>query len=102
MGSNFAILTHLQTIGLIEFNTVGSFGFGPQKPPVTVSFFGQAYQLEHDNKQQDFDFGQVMLTAVGHELNRISHAIANDECRNAALEGWNVMGWRTVGAVADI
>lgn len=75
VGINFGSLSHLDSLGLIQFNGVS--GFNRQKLPknFTVAYCGQPLSLtmrqEKDNK---ISIGQVLLTQAGQELARVIQA----------------------------
>lgn len=75
VGINFGSLSHLDSLGLIQFNGVS--GFNRQKLPknFTVAYCGQPLSLtmsqESDNK---ISIGQVLLTQAGQELARVIKA----------------------------
>jgi len=75
LGINFGSLSHLDSLGLIQFNGVS--GFNRQKLPknFAVSYCGQVLPLTM-NKEEDnqITIGKVLLTQAGHELARISNA----------------------------
>ncbi|MGM8228816.1 DUF2806 domain-containing protein [Cellvibrio sp. ARAG 10.3] len=75
VGINFGSLSHLDSLGLIQFNGVS--GFNRQKLPknFTVAYCGQPLSLtmsqESDNK---ISIGQVLFTQAGQELARVIKA----------------------------
>jgi len=75
VGINFGSLSHLDSLGLIQFNAVT--GFSRQRLPknFTVAYCGQPLSLtmnqEKDNK---ISIGQVLLTQAGQELARVIEA----------------------------
>ncbi|MFC2078633.1 DUF2806 domain-containing protein [Candidatus Bipolaricaulota bacterium] len=74
-GVNFSTLTHLDSIGLIQFNPLSGFSRIALPKTVTVSYQGQPLMLtlrnDEDNK---LDTGKVLLTHVGRELALVCHA----------------------------
>jgi hypothetical protein len=88
-GINFDSLNHLNSIGLIQFNTIT--GFELQKIPesfVTV-YCGQSLVLtmanESDNK---LTIGKVMLTRIGVELTHVCQAPGVDGFYDYVKEKW--------------
>lgn len=68
-GIDFSSLTHLESIGLIQFNSLAGFNrVGLPKYFETV-YYGESLEMEmakeHDN---ELELGQVLLTRVGMEL----------------------------------
>jgi Protein of unknown function (DUF2806) len=98
-GLHFETITHLMSIGLIEFQPITSFNISKPMREIAPSYAGTAAQLRSKNGQeQDFDLGHVMFTAVGRELLKISHAQGKEEYRKGTLEGWAQQGWVEAGA----
>ena len=79
-GINFKSLSHLNSIGLIQFDTVGSFMLQNLRKFATFSYFDQhiilIFQNDSDNS---LDFGRVMLTQAGSQLAPICGAQVNRE-----------------------
>jgi hypothetical protein len=96
-GINFAVLTHLTTMGLIELNLMG-YGIKSNPTEIAPSYCGKVYQLKSDGGQpRTFELGCAMLTVAGQELAPIAGAQSNDEYRTMALEGWSQRGWKEAG-----
>ena len=87
-GINFSTLSHLDSIGLIQFN---SFGYERQNLPkeFVVSYCGQPLSLvmkkEKDNK---LSIGKVILTQVGRELASVCQAEGVDGFVDYVKEQW--------------
>jgi Protein of unknown function (DUF2806) len=97
-GMDFVALTHLTSIGLIEFGTLAAYGIKTPLTEIAPSYYGETYQLKSDGGQERrFHFGHVVLTAVGAELAKIAGAEGNDEYRKMALQMWNQQGWKEAG-----
>lgn len=68
-GLSFGALTHLDSIGLVQFNNITGFrriGVGKR---CVVYYFGRELQLEMPNDaDNDLDIGKVLLTRIGQEL----------------------------------
>ena len=96
-GINFARLTHLSAIGLIEF---GLMAYGLMQPikQISPSYCDAVHHLKSDGgHERRFEFGRTIFTAVGAELHRISGAQGNDEHQKAALQHWGREGWKEAG-----
>ena len=68
-GMNYDVIKHLQDIGLIIFETFGS--FNKQKIPqnIDISYQGNRYKMElHLPKDNKIEIGKVLLSKVGKEL----------------------------------
>lgn len=68
-GINFRSLSHLESIGLIQFNSLSGFRRLGLSKKVTLLYYGQPtlleFQKESDNELQ---IGKVILTKIGQEL----------------------------------
>jgi len=94
---HFAALTHLTSIGLIEYNAMG---YKIEDPLTEIAplYYDAAVPLKSDGEQaRIFKLGHVVLTAVGQELLKIANAEGNDACRKATLEKWSQEGWKEAG-----
>ena len=68
---NFVNLSHLDSIGLIQFDATGLSGFINQKIPkvYTVSYYNNMLNLEMpQDVDNDLPVGQVLFTRIGKEL----------------------------------
>jgi Protein of unknown function (DUF2806) len=79
----FGALSHLTTIGLIQFNGIAGFSFDEPLAEVAPAYHGKAHQLKSDGGQKRLlDVGHVIFTATGLELAKIANAPENsDACR---------------------
>lgn len=88
-GINFATLSHLDSIGLIQF---GSFsGFSRQGLPKTfaVLYYGQPLLLTMENEEDnEVNVGKVLLTQVGRELASVCQAQGVDGFVGYVKEQW--------------
>lgn len=72
-GIHFGSILHLESIGLVQFNTVASFQMTDLPKHLAVSYFGEPVRLElPKDSGNTLDIGKVMLTQVGNELCAIS------------------------------
>lgn len=68
-GINFDALSHLRSIGLIQFEPSGGLGENDLPKRFTVSYHGQPFILEMPKHAMNaIPIGQVLLTKVGQEL----------------------------------
>jgi len=92
-GISFEGLTHLETIGLIKFNSLS--GFARLKLPkiFNVIYFNYPIKLEMQNETENrLNIGNILLTQAGKELINICGAIPNSELRQLALDKWKKEG----------
>ncbi len=90
---SFSALNHLESIGLIQFNSFP--GFTRLKLPQTVSFsyYGQAVELEFPKKtNNEMKIGMVLLTSIGEELAPICGPSPEKEFFEYICEKWKKEG----------
>ncbi|AUN96017.1 DUF2806 domain-containing protein [Pseudazoarcus pumilus] len=89
LGINFASLSHLDSLGLIQFGGVS--GFNRQRLPknFSVSYCGQVLPLTM-NKETDntLSIGKVLLTQAGQELARVVKVPGVDGFYDYVKEKW--------------
>lgn len=97
-GLTFAMLTHLRSIGLIEFDRAGGYLARRSLKEIEPSYSGKAYLLKSDGgSDRNLALGTALFTSVGAELQKISGTKENDEYRKATLKRWNEKGWKEAG-----
>jgi hypothetical protein len=93
-GINFESLTHLDSIGLIQYDAVVDFDWMKIPKEVTVYYYGAPmfleFQKETDNKM---GVGHAILTKVGRELAPICGSQPDAEFREYVLKKWKEMGY---------
>ena len=78
---SFRSLSHLQTLGLVQFNHITGFARGPLSKKITVSYHGKSVELTLPNDADNsLELGQVLLTDAGQELARV--------CDSTPIEGF--------------
>jgi hypothetical protein len=91
---NFNSLIHLESIGLIQFNSVA--GFVRKKLPKNITAFYHStpinleFQKEKDN---ELEIGQVLLTKIGHELAPICGSSPDPLFLEYVRTKWKTMGF---------
>lgn len=94
-GLDFSLLTHLTSIGLIEFNSASEFGIKDNLKDIDVTYFGKTHHLKSEGgTDRRFEIGRVIFTAVGFELLKIVEAEGKDEFKKLALDNWSKQGWK--------
>jgi hypothetical protein len=89
-GINFGTLSHLDSLGLIQFN--GLAGFARQRLPKNfdVSYCGQVLSLTMPNDSENtLDIGKVLLTQAGRELVSVTNATGVEGFIDYVKEKWN-------------
>jgi hypothetical protein len=88
-GLNFGTLTHLDSIGLIQFNNLSGFIRKGLPKTFTVSYCGQPLELRMENeKDNNLSIGRVLLTQVGMELALVCQAPGVDGFVDYVKEKW--------------
>ena len=88
LGINFGSLSHLDTLGLINFN---SFGYNRQRLPkkFRVAYLGQVLPLTMEQESDNMlEIGQVLLTQAGQELARVVKVPGVDGFYDYVKEKW--------------
>lgn len=74
-GLNFDKLTHLDSIGLIQFSNLSGFRRTGLPKSFTVAYCGKPLTLTMENeKDNQLDIGRILLTQVGAELATVCQA----------------------------
>lgn len=74
-GIDFDALSHLQSLGLVHFDTLNGFVFEEPAQPVQASYFGAKVSFELPNPPfAVLDLGNVLFTRAGQQLASISLA----------------------------
>lgn len=80
-GVNFNTLTHLDSIGLIQFQNLTGFQKTNLPKTVSVTYCGQPLVLEmHQDEKMTLSIGKILLTQTGRELVHV--------CRSPGVEGF--------------
>lgn len=99
-GLSFSVAKHLDSIGLISFNSVTGYALKKLGPDLTAYYYGQPTYLKFAAEQNnDLDIGSVLLTKIGQELASISGSKPDSEFREYVLAKWRGSG--LVEAKAD-
>jgi Protein of unknown function (DUF2806) len=98
-GITFLGLTHLTSIGLIEFGALRGFGI-KKLNEITPQYCGKGHFLKAP-AGSEFPIGKVIFTAVGSQLLRISGAPGDEEHRAVALAAWKKSGWNEPDDIAE-
>ncbi len=88
-GINFSTLSHFDSIGLIQFNSLTGFRRQGIPKTFTVSYCGQPISLVMENeKDNNLLIGMVILTQVGRELASVCQAQGVDGFVEYVKEQW--------------
>lgn len=88
-GINFSTLSHLDSIGLIQFGNLSGFIRQGLPKTLSVSYCGQLLPLVMENeKDNQLTIGKVLLTQVGRELASVCQAQGVDGFVEYVKEQW--------------
>lgn len=77
---NFATLTHLDSLGLIKFNSLAGFMLQSLPKKVALSYYGTPISFTLQNESNNnLEIGNVWLTQVGQQLAPVCGSSANPE-----------------------
>jgi len=88
-GINFNSLSHLETLGLIQFNNIAGFSRLQLPKRFAVTYYGRPLQLEmeHENDNK-LELGKVLLTQAGQELAPVCGSTPADGFFEYVQEKW--------------
>ena len=93
-GINFGSLTHLDSIGLVQFRSLTGFRLLRFPRKIAVNYYGEPTALEfRRDSDNGIDVGHVLLTKVGQELAPICGSHPDAEFREYVLERWKQKGY---------
>lgn len=85
----FSALSHLESIGLIQFNSLSGFRRLQLPKKFHVLYYGESLQLEMPKEENnELAIGNVLLTKIGQELAPISGSKPVDGFREYVKEKW--------------
>lgn len=86
-GIDFANLKHLDTIGLISFESTSGYRMTTQAKQSQIFYFGQPTVVEYEkDKDNQLNLGKALFTQAGKELLTICGAQRNTEFYEYAIE----------------
>lgn len=92
-GIDFSRLKHLDTLGLISFESIS--GYIKQHLPnkFVIGYFGKPIEMTMKNdKDNTLSIGSVLLTQSGQELVRIGGSVPSDEILSFTTSKWKEEG----------
>jgi len=88
-GLAFDTLTHLDSIGLIQFNAISGFSRLNLPKHFTVTYYGEPLHLMMQKEEgNELKIGKVLLSQVGRELARVCQAPCVDGFVDYVKEKW--------------
>lgn len=92
-GINFSSLSHLDSIGLITFNSLSIFIRKELPKYATVFYYGKPVTIEFPSDKNVLKVGEALLTRSGKELASIAGATQSDEYFQYVLKKWLAEGY---------
>ncbi len=90
---NFNTLNHLESIGLIQFNSISGYRHIELPQLVSFSYYGQVVEVEFPKETNNqMDIGLVLLTSVGEELAPICGPSLEKEFFEYICDKWKKEG----------
>jgi len=88
-GINFNTLTHLDNIGLVTFNNIGTFKRTGLSKRIRIFYYNIPLNIEFmKEKDNDLHFGQVRFTEMGQQLAPICSSKPVDGFQDYAIKTW--------------
>jgi hypothetical protein len=88
-GINFGSLSHLESLGLIQFNDLSGFRLLHLPKAVTVVYYGQPTTLSlPKDADNDLEIGHVMLTRAGQQLAHVCESKSVDGFLQYVRDRW--------------
>ena len=92
-GLTYSKLLHLDDVGLVNFNTIGSFNGNITEQMLMVFYCGQPVLIElSPNSGHKMSFGSALLSKAGAELADVCGAKRNEEFFNFVVNSWRTQG----------
>ena len=88
MGINFETLSHLDSIGLVSFDAIGTFIRSDFPKFIHVFYYGTPVTIEFPADKNTLQLGKVTMTRIGMELAPIAGATRSNEYFQHVLEKW--------------
>lgn len=91
-GIEFAVVNHLEDLGLVTFDIHGDYAFSNLSKYITVFYHGRPLQIKFPEIKNDLDVGSVLLTRAGQELAPICGANRSEEHYSYVISKWSREG----------
>lgn len=90
----FGVLSHLEDIGLIKFDTVQGFVFNSMPKNIKASYYDTQINLEFKKAGgNEMDIGNILLSRTGYELAKISGSGKVEGFLEFAIQRWENLGY---------
>jgi hypothetical protein len=91
-GVNFNSLTHLDSIGLVQFQNLTGFVRKRLPKEIDVFYYGRRAQIEFQSAENELNIGKVLLTVAGQQLAPISGSRPANGFYEYACDFWQAHG----------
>jgi hypothetical protein len=93
-GITFESLSHLDSIGLVQFGTIGGFMQRGLHKRLRTSYYEQLVDLEFQNETgNQLEIGRVVLTRIGQQLAPICGSKPDQAFFNYVVNYWKQRGY---------
>ena len=88
-GINFSSIKHLDEIGLVSFDNVGSYMLSNLPKKIRVAYYGKPIDIEYEKEKDNvLNVGHVKLSKVGEELAPICGSKPIEDFFDYVIEDW--------------
>jgi len=95
-GIQFEMLSHLDTLGLIDFSSFAGFSLQGLKQKGYITYGGQRLYLEFPSPEKNtMQIGKVLFTRAGKELVRVCHQTIHAGFPEYLGTRWRSLGYKT-------
>ena len=97
---NFESVSHLDSLGLIAFNSIGGYQRLGLPKRFAVFYYGQTILVEMPQENENsMQIGNVLFTRAGQELARIVVANPLPDFKEYVLKKWQELGYKIISQV---
>ena len=95
-GINFSTISHLESLGLVHFNSIVGYIQNGYEQKGYVLYFNNKVWIEfHKAEDNELKIGKVLLTQAGQQLATICDAQPRDGFVDYVKEKWKSLGYKT-------
>ncbi|MGO3344013.1 MAG: DUF2806 domain-containing protein [Marinomonas sp.] len=88
LGINFNTLSHLDSLGLIQFNPISGFSRQGLPEKIKLAYYGKSLALEMKDGNNQLSIGQVVLSQAGQELAKVVRVPGVDGFYDYVKDKW--------------
>jgi hypothetical protein len=90
----FSTLNHLDSIGLITFNSLGHYSLKEMPKTINMTYFDKNVKIEFSEEGKDMNIGKILLTLIGQQLAPICGSKPDYEFYEYTLSKWTEIGYK--------